>query len=182
MWSGVSLHIAADDGRVRIRGKHARNVVLRRIYDMREGSTGSVKRRDGWRVDKNLTTPNVLVWFRKGEHRVKWNRDTAADASAALRATALDHARLLMTFLATGDRLNEEGLFRTAGAQERAKELVKAMDEGRPITLCPPGSRPEPSGSADAGADADKMFSVTLTDADSIVVADLIKATVRGGG
>ena len=64
VYSGVTVHISVV-GRVKINGKYTGK------YDLREGSTGSVKRMDGWRLDKKLTSKDVLVWFKKGEHRVK---------------------------------------------------------------------------------------------------------------
>lgn len=72
-------------------------------------------------------------------------------------------------FLNSGDRLVEEGIFRVPGSEERRQDILAAIASDASILW---------TGTGGEGAGDDNV-GLRLTDADTLVVAQVIKAVVR---
>ena len=75
----------------------------------------------------------------------------------------------MIVFLNSGGRLAEEGIFRVAGSEERRQQLIATISSDATILWV--GTGGEGAGDDDVG--------LRLTDADTLVVAQVIKAVVR---
>ena len=75
----------------------------------------------------------------------------------------------MIVFLNSGGRLVEEGIFRVAGSEERRQQLMGTISSDATILWV--GAGGEGAGDDDVG--------LRLTDADTLVVAQVMKAVVR---